>query len=98
MSTQEPLLHWLAVALVQAVPGLNFCVHVPDTQPYPETQSALVEQTPVLQAVAEAQTIDPPHAAGAPAAQVWRLLQVLLVSIEVLASHDGVPQSDPVAG
>jgi hypothetical protein len=54
-------------------------------------------QLPVLQAVAEAHTIDPGHAVAAPAVQVWLLPHVLWVSIEVLVLHDGVPQSDPTA-
>jgi hypothetical protein len=54
-------------------------------------------QLPVLQSVAEAHTIDPGHAVVAPAVQAWLLLQVLLVSIEVLVLHDGVPQSEPIA-
>jgi hypothetical protein len=60
-------------------------------------QSKSLVQLPVLQAVTEAHTIDPGHGAAAPAAQVWLLLQVLWVSIEVLVLHDGVPQSDPAA-
>jgi hypothetical protein len=65
----------------------------------PEAQSLLLVHAPVLQPVPVArQAIDPAQAVAAPAVQVWLLLQVLLVIIEVVKLHDGVPQSDPTAG
>ncbi len=50
-----------------------------------------------MQAVDEAHTSDPGHGVGVPGVQLWLLLHVLVVSIEVLVLQDGVPQSDPAA-
>ena len=82
---------------VQLCPLSYFGVHVPPKQKLPAAQSPSTEQVPVLQAVADAHASRPGHALAVPATQVWPLLHVLLVSIEVLALQDGVPQSDPVA-
>jgi hypothetical protein len=60
-------------------------------------QSAFAVQA-VLHAVAEAHVNNPAQSAGAPAVQTWPLLQVLLVSLELVALQEGVPQSDPAAG
>ena len=56
-------------------------------------------QEPDLQPVpVDRHAIEFGHGAGLLAVQVWLLLQVLLVSIEVEVAHDGVPQSEPTVG
>jgi hypothetical protein len=69
-----------------------------DIPAWPGAQSTFVGHVPVLQAVVGAHAKQLRRGAGAPAVQVWRALQVRLVSSEALASHDAVPQSESVAG
>jgi len=95
--TQLLLRHWLLAPAVQLCPLSYFGVQVPLAQKLPVAQSPSVEQAPVLHAVVEAHANSPGHALAVPAAQVWLVLQVLLVSIEVLALQDGVPQSELTA-
>jgi hypothetical protein len=95
--TQLLLRHWLLAPAAQLCPLSYFGVQVPLKQKLPVAQSPSTEQAPVLHAVVEAHASSPGHAFGVPATQVWLLLQVLLVSIEVLALQEGVPQSDPTA-
>jgi hypothetical protein len=72
-------------------------VQTPFAQKWPGAHWFSFVQVPVLQALVEAQDIAPGHAAAEPATQVRLMLHVLLVIIEVLALHDGVPQSAPTA-
>jgi hypothetical protein len=69
----------------------------PLAQKWPAAHWFSLVQLPVTQALVEAQAISPGQGVAPPAPQVRLLLQVLLVIMEVVELHDGVPHSSPTA-